>query len=147
MKKYLLLVASLLTPVIIGLIFILMLNQLFQTKQQLKDLKTIQQNQNAAVSQLRGAVDTLKADNQKNSSIIICMLKVPLAQRTTDLEAGCRNQAEVTPSAINTPIPTTGTSPQTTTNTTNNTINNPPERSFISPVVDVVNNVLKKVGL
>lgn len=60
---------------------------LYNTKQSVDKSNTIIKN-------LQSAVVELKADNQVKANTIICMLQVPISQRTPDIKAKCRAQAE-----------------------------------------------------
>lgn len=112
---------------------------------QVKDLKTIQDNQAKQVGQLNDSVDTLKADNEKNLKIIICMLQVPIAQRTTDTENSCRKQVATLGSAPTNSAPKpqpTAISPLMQSNTQDN-----PPTSITRSINSFLSKTLKKIGL
>lgn len=95
------------------------------------------------------AVDT-KITAEQKTNIIICMLQVPVEERTTDVLTGCRQQAEGSTQAqalsvqptqsqgvINPPPPASSTQ----------TINLPPpeSRSFLDRLGDRVNRLLRSL--
>lgn len=47
----------------------------------------------AQLEQQKDAINILKADNLQNSNIIICMLQVPIEQRTIDVKKQCRDHS------------------------------------------------------
>lgn len=78
-------------------------------------LGKINQNINSNHNDTTNTVKQLKDDSALNESIIICMLQVPLAQRTTDLANQCRVSAQQAVDAAN----QTSSQPSTTTTTDN----------------------------
>lgn len=77
-----------------------------------------------AIKQL--ALDT-KLDNNEKTNIIICMLQVPVAQRTTDLQEQCRTEVEHSLSNQ-----TTSTNPGGSSTTTTPS-NSPPSTNLSNP--------------
>lgn len=81
-------------------------------------------------------IQQLKQSNDLNNRIIICMLQVPIAQRTPDLEANCRKVIVTQQTSSNddnslpTPMPTAISSPQSST-----AAPNPLPANNTSPVV------------
>lgn len=128
-------------------IFLLVISQIYQTKDQVKALKTIQENQAKAVIQLNNSVNDLKADNEKNLQIIICMLQVPIAQRTTNMEANCRKAVSQTEAVgITATVPATPANTPASQSPSNPTAPEPP-KPITQTITDFVGNALKTIGL
>lgn len=91
------------TTFLIAILIIGMISELNHYSAQSKSNHQLLELQNQSISQqneilvqLQKSTKDLKADNAVNLQIIICMLQVPLAQRTTDLANQCRTTVEQT---------------------------------------------------
>lgn len=113
--------------------------------EQTKTTQNIVKSQNQILDAIKQLALDNKITSEQKANLIICMLQVPVAQRTTDTVENCRKQVEgqVTKPISSSPEKGSTASESQTTNTSSNA----PKRSFISPVVDVVNSVLQKVGV
>lgn len=132
-------------------------NQAKVTKDVAANTNTVVKGQNDILDAIkRLALDSKLTSDQKTNTII-CMLQVPISQRTTDTQEQCKKQSEIIPTeqlhSASTPSQTTST---TTTNTTTNnssTTNTqtvPPkssDNSFSERLGGALQGILQVVGL
>lgn len=139
-------ILSILTTVLVGAILIMLVNVQSQNAMRLK-------NQRKILDQLQESTNILQASNDRQTKYIQCLLAAHGESQLigSDVEAECTriiNNTVInitpddasnpqTPTATQAPVqPSTPTPPQ------------PPQRNpIVAPVVDGVNNVLKRLGL
>lgn len=115
---------------------------------------------------IKAVTDDTHTTAAQQTAIIICMLQVPIEQRTTDLQAKCRSSANVSTSnsGVGTTQGSTGTTPSgsssnstpsnnsSPSNTSQNPAQNPPsgssggngqpsflQRNLINPIKNLIN--------
>lgn len=122
-----------------GVVFFLGLNQLAETRRVATQTASISastnqliKSQNEVLSAIKGVTDDTKMTAEQQTAIIICMLQVPVEQRTTDLQANCRKQAGVSSATSSSSGSTSGTSNSVTGNSQSSS--SPNNVTNISPV-------------
>lgn len=88
-----------------------------QTKATADSTNRIVQSQNDILNAIKQLATDTKITSEEKTSIIICMLQVPVAERTPDIEAGCRDKAQAQSST--TPITSQNVSQKPTPQTNN----------------------------
>lgn len=96
-------ILSVLTSVFVGLILVLLLNQMQASRQIAENTNNIVHSQSQILSAIRDLATDTKLTAEKKTNIIICMLQVPQPERTTDTITGCRAQVEAGSSAQSSP--------------------------------------------
>lgn len=88
-----------------GVVFFLGLNQLTQTRRVAANTAELVNNTNQLIKSqgevldaIKGVTNDTKITAEQQTTIIICMLQVPVSQRTTNLQQECRDSALVTES-------------------------------------------------
>lgn len=146
------------------MLLIMFVNFNAQAAQQTADTHRIAESTNNVVKSQHDILDAIKkvTDDTRmtaaqQTAIIICMLQVPVSQRTTDLQAQCRDEVKVedASSGAGTVSGSTDTtfecSSCNNTTTTNNTQSDssqaPPavQPSFLERLLSPVNNLLNRL--
>lgn len=150
-------ILSVLTSVFVGLILVLLLNQMQANRHIAENTNNIVQSQSQILSAIKDLAADTKLTAEKKTNIIICMLQVPQSQRTTDTITGCRAQVEAGSSVNFSPdssasAPTTDT-PQSSPKVQKATAPSPtPSASPIaaplpSPYPDFISRLLTLIGI
>jgi hypothetical protein len=137
--------------ILLVMLFLLLVQSYFNSKQAAettKQTKQTSQTTAALIKSQQKILDAIKESTENNqqisehqANIIICMLQVPVAQRTTDLQQQCRAEVEagdktstVTPSQNSTPSASNSTpSNSITGNSTAAPASNPPSSDNPAP--------------
>lgn len=99
----------------------------------------ISRNQTANHNDTQNALTAEIQNSNLNQQIIICMLQVPLAQRTTDLAKQCRTDSLAADSlTASTPAQAASTPVPSTTTTTTTTSDSAPSPSPTEPTTNTV---------
>lgn len=143
-----------------GLLVLVIMFINFNTKvaEQTKNTRDIVKSQNQILEAIKQQAIDNKLTSEQKTSIIICMLQVPISQRTTDILNNCRSQAESGGSGIgDTPAPNPVLEPQaqtipSQTNTqTQQPTNQTPQPGLVQRVTDTVtetvSGLIRSIGL
>lgn len=131
-----------------GIVFFLGLNQLAETRRVAANTAKLVtatnhlvENQGQVLTAIKGVTDDTKITAEQQTAIIICMLQVPVNQRTTNLQQQCRdsaltnepstsNNSRQTPqSSLESQSSASNSSPVPSSSSSNPTPNNPPPQS------------------
>ncbi len=131
----------------------------FNTKvaEQTKNTRDIVKSQNQILEAIKQQAIDNKLTSEQKTNIIICMLQVPVNERTPDVLVNCRKNAEGTPTPLtshqnspSTPVPLT----QQQTNTNNQQAannNQTPRPGLVQQATDAVTNtvsgLIRSLGL
>lgn len=122
--------------ILVLLLFLMFINFNKQIARQQENLASLAESTNSVVKSqgdILTAIQQVTSDTrttaQEQTAIIICMLQVPIQERTTDLQKQCRKT--VTPSGV-TGGNNTGTTGTATGSSSNNTPNPTPPQQSIS---------------
>ena len=131
-------------------------NQLAENTAELStSTNKIVKSQTDILNAIKQVTDDTKLTAQQQTNIIICMLQVPVTERTTDLQSQCRSQAatqtvatdtagtssSTAPKTSNSSAAASGSSPQSTPSTAPPQSNNP-QPSLFSRIVNKVKGIL-----
>lgn len=144
----------------VGMLVLVIMFINFNTKvaEQTKNTRDIVKSQNTILEAIKQQAIDNKLTSEQKTSIIICMLQVPISQRTTDILNNCRSQAENGGSGIgDTPAPNPAFEPQaqTTPSQTNTQTQQPtnqtPQPGLVqqvtNTVTETVSGLIRSIGL
>jgi hypothetical protein len=122
-------------------------NNAKQTRATADQTNRIVKSQNEILDAIKQLALDNKITSEQKANLIICMLQVPVDQRTTDTLAQCRRDAEPTasnstPSAAPSPAPTPSPTP-TPSQQPNPSPN--PSPSLIQQTGQFISNVVKRI--
>lgn len=132
------------------------------TNQTTQNTNNIVKGQTDILNAIKKLANDTKLDSNEKTNIIICMLQVPVAQRTTDLQEKCRKQVEdqlnsqiinSTPvvSKIALPSPQVSSQKSLPVSSANTAPNVPatqpdnPQPSVIQRITNIPGNIIKSV--
>lgn len=94
----------------IPILIMMAINANTQAIQQGKTTNQLIKGQNQILSSIKAVTKDTNLTAAQQTKIIICMLQVPVAQRTTDTETNCRTQANAAVSSVGIPVETPASS-------------------------------------